>query len=299
MAEESPVDVQAETMEDTKENEVVTSETNVAVEAEPNKETAPAPESNEAEGTGEDPPAEATPDPVAADSVAADSVAPPSASEPGQNDDQIPAEAQEGALAPMTEQQFESNAIPTTYTATSEALVKNELAVDGDDESVQKSNMLDYQPSSTYGRNTGMTLGSTNTLNGGRSLTFTGPPTNHRAKPHSRSDFSHNAFETLKITNDNIKLCNRLVEISKAPPALQAITRLTDSGHLAPSNVAAATINRSKANDLIAQENLRLYKRLQAVKPSKDISRDGLAREYKTSKGYSDNVRRFREGSST
>lgn len=72
-----------------------------------------------------------------------------------------------------------------------------------------------------------------------------------------------------KISADNMKLCNRLVEISKASPN-PAYNNTLSVGHatatgakLSPANVSSAAVNRHKKEDKIAQENLALYKRLQ------------------------------------
>lgn len=102
-------------------------------------------------------------------------------------------------------------------------------------------------------------------------LTFTGPPNTARAAPTVKPDYSHSSYEVKKISSDNVKLCNRLVEISRAPPnpaysnALSVGSAVV-SGKLAPANVAAATVNRHRKDDKIAQENLALYKRLQVCR---------------------------------
>jgi hypothetical protein len=65
-------------------------------------------------------------------------------------------------------------------------------------------------------------------------------------------------------------------------------------GKLAPANIAAASVNRRKKEDVIAQQNLALYKRLQAIKPSGDVSRNTLAKSFQTAQGYGANARKFR-----
>ncbi|EFJ43982.1 hypothetical protein VOLCADRAFT_106604 [Volvox carteri f. nagariensis] len=130
-------------------------------------------------------------------------------------------------------------------------------------------------------------------------LTFTGPPNTQRAAPTVKPDYSHSKYEVKKINSDNIKLCNRLVEISRAPPnpaynnALSVGSAVV-TGKLAPANVAAATVNRHRKEDKIAQENLALYKRLQAVKPSPTINREVLNKDYAKTVAYGENARKVK-----
>ena len=53
-------------------------------------------------------------------------------------------------------------------------------------------------------------------------------------------------------------------------------------------------MNRRKKEDVVAQQNLALYKRLQAIKPSGDVSRNHLAKSFQTAQGYGANARKFR-----
>eukprot|EP00798_Chlamydomonas_sp_ICE-L_P022022 gene22024-29082_t len=56
-------------------------------------------------------------------------------------------------------------------------------------------------------------------------------------------------------------------------------------GHrLPPSNIASSSALRRKKEDQIAQENLAIFKRLQNVKPSKDVSRQVLTKEFQTNR---------------
>lgn len=132
-------------------------------------------------------------------------------------------------------------------------------------------------------------------------LTFTGPPDAGRARPAVRADFSHTSFQTNKIHSDNMKLCSKLVEISKAPPSAaftgsHSVGAAAPGTKLQPANISAAAVNRHRKEDKIAQENLALYKRLQAVKASKDVNRDVLTKEFKAQQTYGANVRKFKPG---
>jgi hypothetical protein len=97
-------------------------------------------------------------------------------------------------------------------------------------------------------------------LPGGKKFTFTGPPANHTAKRFERLDYSHSAFEQLRINADNGKLCKKLLEISThAAPTAKATTATP----LPSAPIAGASINRRRREDKIAKDNLTIFKRLQ------------------------------------
>ncbi|GFH07220.1 uncharacterized protein HaLaN_01992, partial [Haematococcus lacustris] len=56
-----------------------------------------------------------------------------------------------------------------------------------------------------------------------------------------------------------------------------------------------AAVNRRRKEDRIAQENLAIYKRLQAVKPTPAVARDVLSKHFHDQQGYGANVRKFRD----
>jgi hypothetical protein len=121
----------------------------------------------------------------------------------------------------------------------------------------------------------------------GTRLTFSGAPNNSTAKPQARDSYSHTRFEVMKISDDNSKLCKRLLEISTASGAAFGPPPV----HLEES---AAAVNRRRREDRIALENLAIYKRLQSVKPSPDISRDTLSKHFAAQKAYGANARKVR-----
>ena len=134
---------------------------------------------------------------------------------------------------------------------------------------------------------------------GGDPFTFSASPNAGRARVLARNDFSHNSFEAMKISADNNKLCKRLLEISsttKPSPEFQNNMSVASAaiGKLAPGNVSAAGINRRKKEDSIAMENLAIYQRLQAVRPTSDVARDSLTKAFIQNKTYGNNVRKFR-----
>jgi len=91
-------------------------------------------------------------------------------------------------------------------------------------------------------------------------FTFTGPPANHTAKKFERLDYSHSAFEQMRINADNGKLCKKLLEISThaAPTAIANRQK-----PLPPAPLSGAAINRRRREDKIARDNLTIFKRLQ------------------------------------
>lgn len=129
-------------------------------------------------------------------------------------------------------------------------------------------------------------------------LTFSAAPYVPRAKPYAKANYSHDGNRLMDISNENEKLCSKLMQISKTTSTTTYSTVSVGSGgKLLPCNVAAASVNRRKEEDKTAQDNLNMYKRLQSVKPSKDISRNKLAEEYKKTQEYSKNCSKFRPAS--
>ncbi len=165
-------------------------------------------------------------------------------------------------------------------------------------------------------------------------FTFSGPPHNNIAKPMQRESYSHSKFEILKITEDNNKLCRcafavrassgccapgvcaemtrssapssnparpppprarsrrKLLEISSAPTGARG--GVLAGGPPLHLNESASTVNRRRREDRIAQENLAIFKRLQAIKPSPEVNRDKLQKHFATQTAYSHNVRKFK-----
>ena len=87
--------------------------------------------------------------------------------------------------------------------------------------------------------------------------------------------------EVLALPDSTICAC--------VPPLL-----LPQAGKLAPGNIAAASVNRRRKEDKIAQENLALYQRLQGIKPSRDVQRNTLEKDFQAAQNYGANARKFR-----
>ncbi len=108
-----------------------------------------------------------------------------------------------------------------------------------------------------------------------------GPPRHLCFLPNTPVTPSLTRTQVKKISADNMKLCNRLVEISKGTPN-PAYNNTLSVGHaaatgakLSPANVSSAAVNRHKKDDKIAQENLALYKRLQVSLVESTGQREG------------------------
>lgn len=92
---------------------------------------------------------------------------------------------------------------------------------------------------------------------------------------------------------ENSSLVERLSRINARPKAERQRTGVALS-YTRPLNVAHASINRKKQLNRIAEDNLRLYKRLQAVKPCKEIRRTQLQKDYEQSVKYLANCSQFK-----
>jgi len=63
-----------------------------------------------------------------------------------------------------------------------------------------------------------------------------------------------------------------------------------------PCNTASAAVNRRKGAAVIAAQNLALYQRLVAIRPSKDISRQTLGAAADAAEKYRLNCSQFKPG---
>eukprot|EP01025_Chloroclados_australasicus_P014006 TRINITY_DN16558_c0_g1_i1.p3 TRINITY_DN16558_c0_g1~~TRINITY_DN16558_c0_g1_i1.p3 ORF type:complete len:142 (-),score=10.29 TRINITY_DN16558_c0_g1_i1:301-726(-) len=102
-------------------------------------------------------------------------------------------------------------------------------------------------------------------------LTFTAPPSVQRAKVLPRVDYTFTPERLDEIKHQNNHLLLKLVEINnRSLPQNQKKTQRKPKK--LPCMVAPAAINRKLQNQRIQQENMEIYERLQAVKPSKDLA---------------------------
>jgi hypothetical protein len=93
----------------------------------------------------------------------------------------------------------------------------------------------------------------------------------------------------MKIGHDNELLVNRLTEIAGAEPAWRKGLR-----RAGPGNTTSAAVNRRRAAGTIAAQNLQLYSRLVAIRPSADISRATLAAAASEADKYRANCSQFK-----
>ena len=107
--------------------------------------------------------------------------------------------------------------------------------------------------------------------------------------PHKRADFSQSNARLLKIAHDNELLVKRLTEISRQAPACRGA-----APRPAPCITASAAVNRRRGAAAVAAQNLALYQRLVAIRPSKDISRDTLGAAAAAAERYRANCSQFK-----
>jgi hypothetical protein len=127
-------------------------------------------------------------------------------------------------------------------------------------------------------------------------LTFTAAPKVPRARPQARADFTHDPNKLRQISLENSKLVEKIAKISARGtgnadlglPAEKKPDAIVPQ-HLKVAMTSSAAVNRRKAYDKIAHENMAMYNRLQAIKPSGDISRKKLEEEHKKNLEYKRN----------
>ncbi|CAG9462250.1 unnamed protein product [Pedinophyceae sp. YPF-701] len=106
----------------------------------------------------------------------------------------------------------------------------------------------------------------------GTKRTFTAAPNVPFPNRHARENHSFLPHDLEEINRANKALVDRISEISTRPGEFAKI-KSTARG---PKESSQA-INRRKQAEKIAQENLAMFKRLQATKPSADLNRKKLA----------------------
>jgi hypothetical protein len=99
-----------------------------------------------------------------------------------------------------------------------------------------------------------------------------------------------------EIDRANIRLVGRLHAVATAPPKMVAEIKQHDL-HMA--NVLASTLRRrQKEEDAVITGNMRLYRKLQAVKPSEHIERQRLHEEFQYSRKMLEKLSMRREAPS-
>ncbi|KAK3270567.1 hypothetical protein CYMTET_21038 [Cymbomonas tetramitiformis] len=127
--------------------------------------------------------------------------------------------------------------------------------------------------------------------------TFSSSPS-HKAIKGPVKDHTFSNFRCTEIERQNAKLAEKLTTIASKPLGPSSATQLAplDSEllprHLKVASVAPASINRKKKQDKIAEENMRLYNRLQSIKPT--MSKKKQEDDFKQHQKHSANVRKVR-----
>ncbi|KAG1665637.1 hypothetical protein FOA52_011231 [Chlamydomonas sp. UWO 241] len=126
-------------------------------------------------------------------------------------------------------------------------------------------------------------------------FTFSGAPASvaNRRPPPIKGDYSHTAYESRHMANQNKALGRKLMDMAKAPTPLEMRARplLPPGGIL----MSAGALTRKKREAEIVQGNLAMFRRLQAVKPSPDVARVALERDFVKSLGFGNNARKVKD----
>jgi len=116
-------------------------------------------------------------------------------------------------------------------------------------------------------------------------LTFSGPPHVPRAVPHPRRNQTFSPDNLREIQRENQILVQRISQISARKNGF-ADDKPWSSAAPKSSQQSSAEINRRRQAEKIAKDNLAMFKRLQSIKPSSDISRQRLDREHQLNRKY-------------
>eukprot|EP01024_Parvocaulis_polyphysoides_P031934 TRINITY_DN28749_c0_g1_i1.p1 TRINITY_DN28749_c0_g1~~TRINITY_DN28749_c0_g1_i1.p1 ORF type:complete len:194 (-),score=17.97 TRINITY_DN28749_c0_g1_i1:188-769(-) len=120
-------------------------------------------------------------------------------------------------------------------------------------------------------------------------LTFTAPPDVSRAKLLPKVDYTFNDDRLGEIKQENNHLLLKLVEINnRSLPQNQSKGKgvKQNGSRSLPCAVAPASLNRKLHSKRIVSENMALYQRLQAVKPTNYLSRKQMDKHCQLQQKY-------------
>lgn len=92
-------------------------------------------------------------------------------------------------------------------------------------------------------------------------------------------------------------MVDKIAKISVRGKESSNLVEPTSPDKLKVASVSSAAVNRKKTYDKIAEENLKMYNRLQQIKPSKEIQRKNLAAAHKQNIEYRRNCSIIRRDS--
>mmetsp|Transcript_8062 Transcript_8062/g.26787 ORF Transcript_8062/g.26787 Transcript_8062/m.26787 type:complete len:207 (+) Transcript_8062:53-673(+) len=100
--------------------------------------------------------------------------------------------------------------------------------------------------------------------------TFTSAPETHQARRREKAHYTWDNTRLTEIDRANRVLADKVARIHTRPASKQQreLETAMVPAHLKVASVAPSEINRRKNNDKIASENMALFHRLQAVKPT-------------------------------
>eukprot|EP00892_Ulva_mutabilis_P003117 jgi/Ulvmu1/12806/UM097_0035.1 len=123
-----------------------------------------------------------------------------------------------------------------------------------------------------------------------RHRTFTSRPAHGVTRVHQRADFTHNPARLVDIATETRSLVNRLEDVYNRPVGPAIANKSPPRGK--PCNEAPTSRNRKLFSERVAAENLRIYNRLQQIKPSRDTSSAHLRSEWQSAQKISANISR-------
>ncbi|KAL3136670.1 hypothetical protein ABBQ38_005911 [Trebouxia sp. C0009 RCD-2024] len=203
------------------------------------------------------------------------------------------------ALAPGAAEEAISNDVPLTDLSASSLVdvvtplesqedVQNTLETQQDHAAVYAPGP-DTTPEQTPNQIAAIAVsGSTGSAAASKALAMRQSPSKH-AKKLQRKNFSHSEARLREIKRENKMMVDRLAHV--APSQSQT--------PLPPVPVASAGVNRRKAADSINEQNYAIFRRLQAVQPSKEICREQLELDFKANQQYVQNASHYRSATPT
>lgn len=123
-----------------------------------------------------------------------------------------------------------------------------------------------------------------------RPRTFTSRPCHGLPRSCNKADFTHNPARLVDIATETRSLVHRLESVYSRPVGQALATKSPPRGK--PCNEAPTGRNRKLFSERVAEENLRIYHRLQKIKPSRDTSSTHLRNEWQTAQKHAANISR-------
>ncbi|GAB4813216.1 hypothetical protein N2152v2_000262 [Parachlorella kessleri] len=138
-------------------------------------------------------------------------------------------------------------------------------------------------------------LGVAGSSNKAHKFSFSAPPHVPRPKTAIRHNYSHTPQRVRQILLDNEALVKRLGEITYKGSKMEEQFAKHDKA--VTTMESGCAVRRAMAASKVVRENLELFKRLQAAKPSPTVSRKEHRKSFDKSRDYVANLAMMRQGS--